>query len=480
MSVGRKCGFRLTENVVYCRRNTTEWKAVKASTQKRLLLACHRNLVWYDVDGDRYSILNDAHLIYYGMVPADAASKAVWVVSSKLETRKMKDKKDQLLRIDSHSGEVLEIKPLPSMFTHDAVQSSDGSKLYVADTSKGHILVYSFPDVTKIKALPGFKREHHINTLSPTSHGTIWVLLLNRKGKSFMVEIDANTGERLCIVKDLGEDCHGLVQLDDGVSFLMLSSSEAALMKVRIPRFCKKGDVLTADRTVLWQYKQSLVQKTVSPKFLKGLAVLDDVAYFGMSEYEGTREGRIALSCALLAFDLRLGKLLWIREKVGTRGLINVIGAPHLAQGSVYKQQWTDKGKAAIQASASKSECEKSYLQALTDSKHYGPAFGMPGPGIFFIELPLRFDLPRLRKENTRVGEGVRMDLQSGREQLFHPLGNPPGRKDRPVESWSILPRSWSVRAFAVSSQGDGFVPKRGGEVQVHAAQSRQGAYSPL
>ena len=367
--------------------------------------------MWYDVEGDRYTILNDEHLIYYGMFPADDEKNTLWVISSKLETRKMQAKQDQLLHLDANTGKILEIKPLPSMFTHDAVRSPDGSKVFVADTFHGSILVYSFHGFELLRTLKKFSRDHHINTLSPTEHGTLWVLLLNRKGKSFMVELDVETGDRRCIVKDLGDDCHGLVQLKQHPrSFLMLSSSEAALIKVRIPSYCDSKVAEKADRVVLWQYRQSTVQKMVNPKFLKGLAVVDNVAYFGMSDYEGSRQARMALKCSLLAYDLHLGKLLWIREEVGTKGLINVISAPHLAIAAPYQEQVSqlELSKTA-EASPKKAEakvdksCEEGYMKSLAESKHFGPAFGMPGPGVLFIELPLRFDVPQMLKETKAL-----------------------------------------------------------------------------
>lgn len=362
-----------------------------------LLLASHKNLIWYDVENDRSRVLNDEHRIYYGMFPGESKRNSVWVISSKLDTRRMQAKQDQMLEIEKFSGKVLKIVSLPSGFTHDAVRSPDGSKVFVSDTARGAVHIYKFPDLKHEKTITAFKPTDHINTFSPTNNGTLWVVLLNRVGKSFISLVDIETEQRICTLREVGEDVHGLIQMEDN-SFLMLSSSETALIKIRVPKYCPPNRALKADRTILWQYKQSLIQKKIDPKFLKGLAVLDNVAYFGMSEYEGSREGRMLSVCSLLAFDLRLGTLLWIRTNVGTKGLLNMIGTPQISITSTYKPQ-----KTVATEPTETSPCAENYLTLLEDSQHFGPAFGMPGPGIFFIELPLQFDLKRLRKETDHL-----------------------------------------------------------------------------
>ena len=59
-------------------------------------------------------------------------------------------------------------------------------------------------------------------------------------------------------------------------------------------------------------------------KYLKGLCVVDDIAFFGIA-VAGERASRAdsALSCELAAYDLRQGLLLW-RRKLPTQGLLNV------------------------------------------------------------------------------------------------------------------------------------------------------------
>lgn len=61
-----------------------------------------------------------------------------------------------------------------------------------------------------------------------------------------------------------------------------------------------------------------------SSKFLKGLCVVDDIAFFGIAA-RTDRHNREdpALNCELAAFDLRTRLLLW-RRQLPTKGLLNI------------------------------------------------------------------------------------------------------------------------------------------------------------
>jgi hypothetical protein len=73
---------------------------------------------------------------------------------------------------------------------------------------------------------------------------------------------------------------------------------------------CCTQDIVTGDISELWRASPGL--------FLKGLALVDDVAYFGLSE-RAEREARDSPlnECELAAFDMSAGKLLWRRQVGG-------------------------------------------------------------------------------------------------------------------------------------------------------------------
>ena len=79
-------------------------------------------------------------------------------------------------------------------------------------------------------------------------------------------------------------------------------------------------------------------------KFLKGLSVVNDVAYFGVSVF-APRSARQdpEVDSELAAFDLVAGELLW-RRIVPTKGLLNVVSAPHLGEASTYRAMGMDLG----------------------------------------------------------------------------------------------------------------------------------------
>lgn len=60
-------------------------------------------------------------------------------------------------------------------------------------------------------------------------------------------------------------------------------------------------------------------------RFLKGLCVVDDIAFFGVCPVLASAAARADpdTSCDLAAYDLKQGVLLW-RRQLPTKGLLNV------------------------------------------------------------------------------------------------------------------------------------------------------------
>jgi hypothetical protein len=81
--------------------------------------------------------------------------------------------------------------------------------------------------------------------------------------------------------------------------------------------------------TFWWHRAPSLppvpqVDSSEKSKYLKGLCVVDEVAFFGIATQQ-PRDSRdnLSLNCELAAFDLREGLLLW-RRQLPTHGLLNI------------------------------------------------------------------------------------------------------------------------------------------------------------
>lgn len=129
-------------------------------------------------------------------------------------------------------------------------------------------------------------------------------------------------------VQGVGRKAHGLVKWRS--AYVTLDSDSGALALLQLRGGPGGGPKLQR----LWAAPEP-------GRFLKGLAVVDDVAYFGVSAW-APRSARDdpASNCELAAFDLLRGRLLWRRE-VPTAGLLNIVGAPHLAVDSTYRATYT-------------------------------------------------------------------------------------------------------------------------------------------
>jgi len=104
----------------------------------------------------------------------------------------------------------------------------------------------------------------------------------------------------------------------------MLSSGEGRLVLVDLAAAAAQGEGYAPE--VLWEDPQRT--------FMKGLTVIEDVAYFGVSAF-GTRQERddVEKTSDLAAFHLHTRQLLW-RVTVQTRGLLNIVSAPQLSERS--------------------------------------------------------------------------------------------------------------------------------------------------
>lgn len=131
--------------------------------------------------------------------------------------------------------------------------------------------------------------------------------------QSMLVEVEVETGIELQRLSEIGFKSHGIVFWKD--SIIALDSDNSALMRI---------DTELGTVTHLWAHDDHNY-------YLKGLCIIDDIAFFGMAQQQD-RQDRDSpdLDCELAAFDLKKGLLLW-RRLLPTHGLLNIVAAPHLA-----------------------------------------------------------------------------------------------------------------------------------------------------
>ena len=180
---------------------------------------------------------------------------------------------------------------------HDATRRLRGG-VFVADTGRGRILELEYPSM-KTRYVATLTVREHVNTVLPANvdeygEHAVWAVLHNL-GPSEVALIDVETGAELAPrLRNVGKKSHGLVSYDG--KFLMLNSGEGELILV---------DPATDEYEVLW--------REPSRTFMKGLVVVDEVAYIGVSVF-GTRAERAdpEKTSDVVAFDLRRRDVLWL------------------------------------------------------------------------------------------------------------------------------------------------------------------------
>jgi hypothetical protein len=157
--------------------------------------------------------------------------------------------------------------------------------------------------------------------------------------------------------------------------------------------------------------------------FMKGLTVIEGIAYFGIAEF-GNRANRddASKTAEVGAFDLRRREFLW-RARVETNGLLNIVAAPHIAEHSTYKpvESWgVDKNAGSVMKPS--GEGLETHLGGAAENVFVqrGGAPELVAPsGVPWIDLRQKHTLtsnkdPDLLIQHTRVDiASLRAELQS-------------------------------------------------------------------
>ena len=320
---------------------TTPTTRTRTRRGETLYVSSHGAFVALDATTRARRVLHEGRGAYYGTFASDRAGEA-WVVArgDANETRGRDGGRlrrdcceEALLRIDLTSGDVLEERSVESKFTHDATRRLRGG-VFVADTGRGRILELEYPSM-KTRYVATLTVREHVNTVLPANvdeygEHAVWAVLHNL-GPSEVALIDVETGAELAPrLRNVGKKSHGLVSYDG--KFLMLNSGEGELILV---------DPATDEYEVLW--------REPSRTFMKGLVVVDEVAYIGVSVF-GTRAERAdpEKTSDVVAFDLRRRDVLW-RETIQTHGLLNSLFVDRRAG---EQARWLDLRKKAFPLTA--------------------------------------------------------------------------------------------------------------------------------
>lgn len=207
----------------------------------------------------------------------------------------------------------------PTRYLHDTVYDREDGVIHTVDTSNGKVTALrpSLKDEKQLQlrversyaASEGAKTPvgAHINNAA-LGGGYLWVMQNMLRAESAIVIINRASG-RVARRVTLGfPNCHQVMFHRGSVLFLL--SSEGG-----IGRLGPSGQT-----SRLWSAGEDF--------FSKGLTVIDDVAYFGLSKKKGRFDRNNAVS-EIAAFELGSGALRWRRTLPGL-GLVNAVSAPYL------------------------------------------------------------------------------------------------------------------------------------------------------
>jgi len=356
--------------------------------------------------------------VHYGVLPGRrtpaGALRTLWFVHRPHNWHPTTSQ-EWLVEVDAESGEVTTRKQLQSRFTHDAVRA--GSRVHVCNTDGGEVVTLAYPGMEQLSASKLFTSKDHANTLAPFTADQLWVVLHNL-GKSDIVQLvpsssssssSSSSVQKTALVeharlRGVGDKAHGLIAWEGG--FLTLDSDNGRLLWIQPggdgssshgssdgdssgsrsrSRSSSQGSIQQAgqaDSVASIPYTRVVLHEVPpdpQPQFLKGLAVVDGVAYFGSSpQSPRNKRDNPDLSCTLHAYDLGQRKLLWSRP-VATQGLLNVIAAPHLGDASTYAPMSTADSSEEVPTAAIAETLRA--VSRLLSSRAVGGTAGTTGSG---------------------------------------------------------------------------------------------------
>jgi len=229
---------------------------------------------------------------------------------------------DKILKIDMSSGTIMETHTVPySQFSHDMIKVGDNA--YLADTGHGYVWKIGVSNFQPVEKLTMFRREDHVNNLAYNSD--MLYVMMHSRGVSGLGIVDLNTKETI-VLRGVGTQAHQIVFIGNK-QILYLDSGLPAL---------KLLDLATFKVYKLFEVHEE------PRKFLKGLFVRNNVAYFG-STVAGSRQWRrdVDNDATIIAFDLKTFKVLSER-KLDTDGIVNTISQSFKSDSSCFVAANTD------------------------------------------------------------------------------------------------------------------------------------------
>jgi len=304
-------------------------------TLPQFLLSAHKKLLWFDPVSDSFQVLHEGHGAYYSVLADPSSKEHMWVVSTYRDLQGT-DVADSIVKLHVKSpgakATIVSQHNLESKNTHSAILAGT-NKMLVVNTRDGSVDEYQFPSMKYVRSFELFHRRDHLNSiaLADPDGNSFWVL---RHGRQFNVKADmvkVSNGQVVDKITDTGYGSHSIVYWKDSIVYM--SARPASIWAV---------DLTTRKHTMLWTHAVDSNCGENQPFFAKGLTIVNDVAYFGLSRFETKREGRMNINVVMFAVDLVKGEVQWQRPLPADCGLVNEITVPSLSETSAWKAVKTE------------------------------------------------------------------------------------------------------------------------------------------
>ena len=280
-----------------------------STTTQKLLLMTHSRLLWFDTESRTETLLHEERdARFRGAFVGVGGRSLILLATPDLGSESV------FVELSLPGGSVLRReRAVDTWDGHEAVRYGD--RVYVVSTGSGSVNVYDARTLVLQRRHALWTRRDHINTIALTPSTMLVLLHRMRRVPSEVHVVERARDATYGRIPDVGNSSHGLAMWR---SMLLTLDSDGG-------RLLARG--VGADATPADDAPARVVWRANAPCFLKGLCVLGDVAYLGLSPPQ-RRMLRRRVNSTLVAVDLNSGQELYRRE-LPTNGLLNLIAHPH-------------------------------------------------------------------------------------------------------------------------------------------------------
>ena len=263
-----------------------------------ITIATYGKLMNYDISRFIESTIK-TNSLYYGTIKIEDRIVTIYRPDMELNST-------NYLEIISQNLTTLSIIEIDSKHTHEMILNPNRDIIYIISTNDGILYLLNKETFTTIRTIKLGNSSNHINTIAIKN--TKLYCIFHNRGLSDVVIFDINNNfTKIRTYQNIGVKCHNIVFYKKG--FLYLNSDAGELCYFN-------EETNNIDILVDFNFLRE-------KKFLKGLLLINNYAFIGLSNW-GSRKERYSNNSDLTCIDIYTKKILWIKQ-VTTNGLLNSI-----------------------------------------------------------------------------------------------------------------------------------------------------------